>query len=238
MRTINEDAAFFKQLMDMLETQLSVNEEIVLHDLTNDYDHTIVDIRHGHVTNRKVGDCGSNLGLEVLRGTVENGDRYNYVTHTRDGKILRSSTMFIHDEDRRVIGSICINRDITETIKLEAMLREDNRYVLPQAGPVAAPAADERQAQEHETKEVFFNNINELLEHMLQTALEAVGKPVERMTREDRLRFLKYLDDKGMFVISKSGDRVCEFLGISKFSLYNYLDADRKGGETSDAAEN
>lgn len=75
MRTIKEDAVFFKQLMDMLETQLSVNEEIVLHDLTNDYDHTIVDIRHGHVTNRKVGDCGSNLGLEVLRGTVENGDR-------------------------------------------------------------------------------------------------------------------------------------------------------------------
>ena len=237
MRTIKEDADFFKQLMDMLETQLSVNEEIVLHDLTNDYDHTIVDIRHGHVTNRKVGDCGSNLGLEVLRGTVENGDRYNYVTHTRDGKILRSSTMFIHDEEHRVIGSICINRDITETIKLEAMLREANRYVLPQREP-AAPIADERQAQEHETKEVFFNNINELLEHMLETAMENVGKPADKMTREDRLQFLKYLDDKGMFVISKSGDRVCEFLGISKFTLYNYLDAIRKGGEASETAEN
>jgi predicted transcriptional regulator YheO len=33
-----------------------------------------------------------------------------------------------------------------------------------------------------------------------------------------------------MFVISKSGDRVCEFLGISKFTLYNYLDAIRKNG--------
>ncbi|MCI5846700.1 MAG: helix-turn-helix transcriptional regulator [Candidatus Limiplasma sp.] len=237
MRTIKEDAVFFKQLMDMLETQLSVNEEIVLHDLTNDYDHTIVDIRHGHVTNRKVGDCGSNLGLEVLRGTVENGDRYNYVTHTRDGKILRSSTMFIHDEDHRVIGSICINRDITETIKLEAMLREANRYVLPQR-ETASPIADERQAHEHETKEVFFNNINELLEHMLETAMENVGKPADKMTREDRLQFLKYLDDKGMFVISKSGDRVCEFLGISKFTLYNYLDAIRKGGEASETAEN
>lgn len=237
MRTIKEDAVFFKQLMDMLETQLSVNEEIVLHDLTNDYDHTIVDIRHGHVTNRKVGDCGSNLGLEVLRGTVENGDRYNYVTHTRDGKILRSSTMFIHDEDHRVIGSICINRDITETIKLEAMLREANRYVLPQR-ETTSPIADERQAHEHETKEVFFNNINELLEHMLETAMENVGKPADKMTREDRLQFLKYLDDKGMFVISKSGDRVCEFLGISKFTLYNYLDAIRKGGEASETAEN
>lgn len=235
MQTIKENAVFFKQLMDMLESQLSVNEEIVLHDLTNDYDHTIVDIRHGHVTNRKVGDCGSNLGLEVLRGTVENGDRYNYVTHTREGKILRSSTMFIHDNDRRVIGSICINRDITESIRLEAMLREENRYVLPQKE--TDPAIDERQAREHETKEVFFNNINELLEHMLETAMENIGKPADKMTREDRQQFLKYLDDKGVFVISKSGDRVCEFLGISKFTLYNYLDAIRKGGETSETAE-
>ena len=162
MRSIDEERPFFTQLLDMLESQMSVNDEIVLHDLTKGYDHTIVDIRNGHVTNRKVGDCGSNLGLEVLRGTVENGDRYNYVTHTREGKILRSSSMFIRDDDGRVIGSICINKDIT------------------------------------------------------------------LMDREDKQRFLKYLDDKGTFVISKSGDRVCEFLGISKFTLYNYLDAIRK----------
>ena len=219
MRSIDEERPFFTQLLDMLESQMSVNDEIVLHDLTKGYDHTIVDLRNGHVTNRKVGDCGSNLGLEVLRGTVENGDRYNYVTHTREGKILRSSSMFIRDDDGRVIGSICINKDITESVKMEAFLREENKYFLPH---------EEAEQSEHEIKEVFFNNINELLEYMLQTALSYVGKPLTLMDREDKQRFLKYLDDKGTFVISKSGDRVCEFLGISKFTLYNYLDAIRK----------
>ncbi len=228
MRSIDEERPFFKQLLDMLESQMSVNDEIVLHDLTKGYDHTIVDIRNGHVTNRKIGDCGSNLGLEVLRGTVENGDRYNYVTHTREGKILRSSTMFIHDGDGRVIGSVCINKDITESVKMEAFLREENKYVLPHG---------ETEPPEHETKEVFFNNISELLEYMLQTALSYVGKPLPLMDREDKQRFLSYLDDKGVFVISKSGDRVCEFLGISKFTLYNYLDSIRKGnGKAEEAA--
>ena len=219
MKSINHELHFFKQLLDMLESQMNENDEIVLHDLTKDYDHTIIDIRNGHVTNRKIGDCGSNLGLEVLRGTVENGDRYNYVTHTKSGQILRSSTMFIHDEESRVIGSICINKDITESVKMEAFLRGENKYFLPH---------EEAARPEHETKEVFFNNVSELLEYMLQSALAYVDKPLTLMDREDKQHFLKYLDDKGMFVISKSGDRVCEFLGISKFTLYNYLDAIRK----------
>jgi predicted transcriptional regulator YheO len=221
MKSIGHETQFFKRLLDMLEAHMSGNDEIVLHDLTKDYGHTIVDIRNGHITNRKIGDCGTDLGLEVLRGTVENGDRYNYVTHTRGGKVLRSSTMFLYDDDGRVIGSICINKDITESIKMEAFLRQENKYFLPH---------EETEQPEGELREVFFNNVGELLEYMLQSALSYVDKPVTLMDREDRQRFLKYLDDKGMFVISKSGDRVCEFLGISKFTLYNYLDAIRKNG--------
>ncbi|MDD3212817.1 MAG: helix-turn-helix transcriptional regulator [Eubacteriales bacterium] len=227
MKFIEEEQAFFKQLLDMLESQMNANDEIVLHDLSKEYDHTIVDIRNGHVTGRKIGDCGSNLGLEVLRGTVENGDRYNYVTHTRTGKILRSSTMFIHNEEGRVVGSICINKDITESLKMEEFLRNENKYSL---------SHEENTEMEHETKEVFFNNISELLEYMLQSALSHVGKQVTLMDREDKCKFLKYLDDKGVFVISKSGERVCEFLGISKFTLYNYLDSVRKAnGKPEDA---
>lgn len=227
MRPISEDVAFYKQLLDMLESQMGPNDEVVLHDLTKEYDHTIVDIRNGHVTNREIGDCGSNLGLEVLRGTVENGDRYNYVTHTNNGKILRSSTMFVHDAEGRVIGSICINKDITESLRMEAYLHSENKYFLPHEEP---------DNQDSETKEVFFNNINELLEYMLQSALAFVDKPLTVMDREDKQRFLKYLDDKGVFLISKSGERVCQYLGISKFTFYNYLDAIRKERSTDDLA--
>ncbi|MEA4896786.1 transcriptional regulator [Bacillota bacterium Meth-B3] len=231
MKSIHDESAFFAQLLDMLESQLSSHNEILLHDLTNGYEHTIVDIRNGHITNRKIGDCGSNLGLEVLRGTVENGDRYNYVTHTRDGKILRSSTMFIKGDDGRVIGALCINKDITASVEMEKYLHEQNNYPL---------LYEQGENDGHVIKEVFLNNVGELLDYLLQEALRFVGKQAALMDREDKCRFLKYLDDKGAFVISKSGDRVCEFLGISKYTLYNYLDAVRNqngGGKPSGDAQ-
>ena len=82
MKRIEDEADLLRQVISLIANQFGTNCEVVLHDLTRDYAHTIVDIRNGHITHRTIGDCGSNLGLEVLRGTVEDGDRFNYVTTT------------------------------------------------------------------------------------------------------------------------------------------------------------
>ena len=55
-----------------------------------------------------------------------------------------------------------------------------------------------------------------------------IGKPVAMMTKEDKIEAVRYLDQKGAFLIKKSVDRASEFYGISKFTLYNYLDAGRE----------
>ena len=81
------DTDFLNRLVDMLEQQLGKNTEIVLHDLRNGYEHTIVDIRNGNITGRKVGGTGSNLGLEVLKGTYGNGDRYSYEDNVRQATL-------------------------------------------------------------------------------------------------------------------------------------------------------
>ena len=55
------------------------------------------------------------------------------------------------------------------------------------------------------------------------------------MTKAEKLEVVRFLDRRGAFLITKSGDRVCEFLNISKFTLYNYLDAVRSEGEAGPA---
>lgn len=229
MRKVSEDISFYKQLLDMLESELSEEYELVLHDLTGDYNHSIVDIRNGHVTGRKIGECGSNLGLEVLRGTVENGDRYNYVTHTDDGKILRSSTMFIRDKDGSVVGSLCINKDITFAVQMEEYMHRINDYRLIHM---------EDQEKQVSNSEVFVNNVGELMDYFLQEGLKHVGKQARQMNRQEKQQFIKYLDEKGAFIIAKSSERVCEFLGISRFTLYNYLDTVRKENGDASTEEN
>ena len=66
-------------IMDMMEAHFGKDVELVLHDLEADYEKTIIDIHNGEVTGRTVGDGGDNLGLEVVRGTVKNGDRKSVV---------------------------------------------------------------------------------------------------------------------------------------------------------------
>lgn len=198
----------------MLAMEFGDNCEVVLHDLSKDYDHTIIDIINNHITGRNIGDCGSNLGLEVLRGTVKDGDRYSYITYTRDGKILRSSTVYIQDDEGKTIGALCINLDITESIKFEGFLKKINQYTITEG-----------------SQEIFVNNVNDLLEYLLQEAEKFVMKPPKKMTKEEKVKFLKFLDEKGAFMVSKSGERVCKYLGISKFTLYNYLDMVRNNGK-------
>ena len=45
-------------ILDILEGHFGKNVEFVVHDLSLDYEHTIVDIRNGEVTGRKVGGTG------------------------------------------------------------------------------------------------------------------------------------------------------------------------------------
>jgi predicted transcriptional regulator YheO len=44
------------------------------------------------------------------------------------------------------------------------------------------------------------------------------------MRLADKLRFVRFLDEKGAFLITRSGDAVCDFLKISKYTLYRYLE--------------
>ena len=231
MNTIYDNWSMWQKLLTMLEHQFGNKCEFILHDLTKDYSHTIVDIRNGYITNRKIGDCGSNLGLEVLRGTVENGDRYNYIVNTRDGKLLRSSTMFISDENGKTIGSLCINTDITETVRFEEYLRQYNQYSVPaaaQAATAMAPAAPAQPEPPAHEPEFFANDMSQLLDYLIAEAGKQVGKPVEQMHREDKIKFVRYLDQKGAFLITKAAERIYEYLGVSRFTLYNYLDIVRK----------
>lgn len=199
-----------KKVLDIIEMHLGSNTEVVYHDLTLPYDQTIVDIRNGKITGRTIGGCGSNLGLEIIRGTIKDGDRFNYITHTNTGKILRSSTIYIH-ENEEIVGALCINTDITETVKFETMLSQYNMY------------SPETQHEEGPS-EFFANNVNELLEFFMQEAQKLVGVPAPMMSKDDRLLFLSYLDNKGAFLITKSGEHVCQYLGISKYTLYSLLE--------------
>ena len=108
--------------MKLIARQFGDKCEIVLHDWSEGYDKSIVAIENGHVSGRKVGDPGSNLGLEVMRGSSDGTSQYNYVTRTKDGKTLRSSSLYLTNDEGEKIGALCINFDISDILTAQKTL--------------------------------------------------------------------------------------------------------------------
>lgn len=209
---VKENFNLLSRIAKCIAKQFGPNCETVLHDLTLPYDRTIVAIENGHITNRKVGDSGTNTGLELLRGTAEATDRFNYVNQTPDGKIFRSSSLYFTDDDGYLCGSLCINFDITDFV---AGARGVNYF-----GNIA---------NEDRLEEFFTGNVDTLLDSMLAEAVRLCGKTCEEMTKEDKINVVKHLDAKGAFLIKKSAEKIAKFLNVSKFTLYNYLGETREG---------
>ena len=54
-----------------------------------------------------------------------------------------------------------------------------------------------------------------------------MGKPVALMNKDDKIRAIRFLSDAGAFLVTKSGDKVAKYFGISKYTLYSYIDANK-----------
>ena len=204
---------FLKQLAHGLAIQFGSSCEIAIHDLkTKDLEKSIVYIEHGHVSNRQTGDGPSGIVLETLQSDPSTiHDKLSYLTKTEDGRILKSSTFYIRDDDGSISYIFSLNYDITaftaaSTAIQSLIATKDNLPDLTGDSP--------RQ---------ITHNVNELLDLLIEQAVAKVGKPVAMMNKDDKVAVVQYLDHAGAFLITKSGDKVSSYLGISKFTLYSYM---------------
>ncbi|MEG0145664.1 MAG: helix-turn-helix transcriptional regulator [Clostridia bacterium] len=183
--------------------------EVVVHDMTHhDPEHTIVAIENGQVTKRALGDGPSHVVLKAMRGDAEKLiDEAGYLTRTDDGRILKSTTVYIRDEQGNVEGIFAINYDITGLLMLE-------NAVKPLTQPLDQQKPPERIAR----------SVNDLLDELIDQSVQLVGKPVAMMNKEDKVKAIQFLNESGALLITKSGDKISKHFGISKYTLYNYID--------------
>jgi hypothetical protein len=61
------------------------------------------------------------------------------------------------------------------------------------------------------------------LERLLQEAAATHGGPLDALDRTDKQRVVADLDARGAFVLRKAVEDVADALGVSRFTVYNYL---------------
>ena len=205
----------FKLAIAGLESVVGPNVEIVLHDLRHPRRSTLA-IANGHVTGRQVGDPiiaapKNDKGFSPLLGSEKDGASdvdsvQGYTSHTKDGRELRSTTVFLRNEDGEAFATVCANYDLTVYQLLQSHLQ---KIVQPRRED--PPVSRARPS------------VDELIEEIISESIASIGKPVVSMDTEEKVRVIEMMVERGLFVIKGSAERVASRLGVSRFTVYNYL---------------
>lgn len=195
--------------------------EVVVHDFRRP-EKSVVAIA-GSVTGRGVGGSMSEIGMGILARGDEASDELNYLTRTRTGKIVKSSTMVLRDSTGTVFGALCVNLDITAVNQAHALIGEIAGVAT---GPADVPTT------------TFGNDIGSVVDAIVDSHQLRQNKTWSELDRAQRLELFRSLDERGVFAVRRAVEQVAARLGISRASAYNYLSDARATSRTppSDAS--
>lgn len=213
----------YKPLAEFLSQCYGDNVEVVLHNIA-DLDHSAVAIFNSHVSGRDIGAPMTYYGLKIIRDKLYKDTDYSVNTKNilKNGKILRSSTFFLKDDEGELIGTLCINVDVSQYVELGRLL--DNMVT---GNIIKEPLTDSEENADN-SKDVFPTTIDDLIEG---TILEFVGKngATSDLTTERKIELVSRLNEKGIFMFKGTVKKVSFALGVSEPTVYRYLSTASQG---------
>ncbi|AEE92353.1 YheO-like domain-containing protein [Tepidanaerobacter acetatoxydans Re1] len=208
---------FLDKLGKVISEMFGPNCEVCISDL--DYpDKAVISIHNGHVTGR---DIGSPLN-EESKYRIEQAKEGTYINYKKvlkkNSKLLKSSTIVKKIGSKTL--SFCINYDCTKLEKLH--------YYLDQFLSM----------EEEEDDLEIFELVTPLpINDIIQESLKLIKKPVQEYTKEDRIAVISDLLSKGVLQIQKSVPKIAKALGVSRYTVYNYINELRETSKSKEEKE-
>mgnify|MGYP004547786747 CR=1 FL=1 len=115
----------------------------------------------------------------------------------------------IKDADGHLTGALCINLDTKKITQSLAFLQS----LLPPGPQKAAPAQAPSDAGAH---------VSVMIENLMDNILK--GADIQNLSRDERLEKVRFMDEKGLFLMKGSVEKAAEKLGVGKVTIYSYLD--------------
>lgn len=189
--------------------------EVIIHDFSRPQN-SVVYTENNVVTNRNVGESFTEYFIkEVLLSRKFNHDCCaNYIMDGKDGKTIKSSTALIRDTNGKVIGALCVNIDLSQI----------SQFIGDLSALLGMP--DSMMQTSEETEVEVVPSIREIVDDIIDKTIG--NQDVDAMTREQRISLIRFMNDKEIFAIKGTLDKVAERMNISKVTVYSYLDEIRK----------
>ena len=201
--------ATLAMIVEPLSRTLPDDCEVVLHDLRR-LPNSIIAIA-GDVTGRRVGGPATDVLLrKAAAGTIATA--VGYETRLPDGRSLRSTTIVVRGAEGSAVAALCINCDV--------MIWKAVRAIAESMLPVQSSI---EQLTEQPAQEKFFQDIDELAQHLLSEAIDACGVPVDLMQKKHKIAVVNDLKERGFFMLKESVGKAAQALQVTRFTVYNYL---------------
>lgn len=166
--------------------------------------HPILSIYNGHVSGRDVGSTLDILGTaRELDTEARSSDQVNLYATTPAGQQIKSSTFHLIGEDYNL--ALGINFDYTSLVYA-------NRILV------------DLMSAEADLKTALWQGGDSALADLFEECLAALGKPVDALGKSDRLKLVAMMEQKNAFSYRKSVPFVARRLGVSRYTVYKYLD--------------
>lgn len=204
--------AALRPVVDGLAATFGPMCEVVLHDYRQP-DESVVAVA-GSVTGRTVGGAMSEIGMRIVARGDDADDELNYVTRTREGRLVKASTMVLRDSTGTVFGALCVNLDVTA-------LNDAHTLLGALAGIGVGAVGTSGSANVPVT--TFGNDIDSVVDAILDAHQLRQNGSWAGLDRAQRLELFRGLDQRGVFAVRRAIEQVAARLGISRASAYSYL---------------
>lgn len=163
-------------------------------------------IYNGHIFGRTTGSTLSIYGRDTMMDEEDpkvnlDLDYVNQMVITPSGKTMKSSTFHFRGEDYHF--ALGINYDISVMSQMsrimDGLLRTDA------------------------TLQTSLFGTGNSMEEVFESCSEMVKRPFSQMQKADRLTLVSILKEKGFFQMQRSVPYAAERLGVTKYTIYNYL---------------
>jgi predicted transcriptional regulator YheO len=206
-------------VVPMMGAMIGEHVEVVLHDLTRP-ERSILQIVNGHVTGRQVGGSvlggpGNDNGLAMLGEAMLAAEPsghvsvFPYPTQSRDGRQLTSGTVVFRDSSGHIFAGLCLNADFTAIEVAHGLLRR----LLP------------RQRAADKQAKVETPELEGLMREIIDASVRACDKPVSMMNKDEKTAAVDVMLERGLFIVKGGVEKAAAALGVTRFTIYNYLDA-------------
>jgi len=206
-----EEEILFKVLgtvFDSISKTVGPECEVSLHDLRKPSNHTIIKITNGYITGRSVGGPLARLGVNFLKSKNIEDLQLDRI-HLTNGKMIKAYISLFYNKQQEPIAMLAILVDITDIVKYSNSVQK--MFGISQ------------HSMQIEETSLFLNDALNRISYLADNIINQNGKSIAEMNKEDRLEIIKQFHNSGFFKVKGGMKVISEKLGVSKYTIYSYL---------------